>query len=50
MILAIGSLVDLNQAPASPHAEMYHHLARASITAIPLMEEPNFDLLHALVS
>ena len=49
MVLAIGSLVDLNRPLGSLHGEAYHHLARAAICEIPLMEEPDFDVLHALV-
>ncbi|KAF7767920.1 transcriptional regulator family: Fungal Specific TF [Agaricus bisporus var. burnettii] len=48
MVLSIGSLVDLNQPLGSLHGEAYHHLARASVCEIPLMEEPDFDVLHAL--
>lgn len=50
MILSIGSLVDLRRPLGSLHGEAYHHLARASVCEIPLMEEPDFDVLHALVS
>ncbi|KAF8073426.1 hypothetical protein FPV67DRAFT_1477758 [Lyophyllum atratum] len=48
MILSIGSLVDLNRPLGSLYGEAYHHLARASVCEIPLMEEPDFDVLHAL--
>ncbi|ESK95817.1 hypothetical protein Moror_12429 [Moniliophthora roreri MCA 2997] len=48
MVLSIGSLVDLNKPLGSLHGEAYHHLARASVCEIPLMEEPDFDELHAL--
>ncbi|KAF9453101.1 hypothetical protein P691DRAFT_659182, partial [Macrolepiota fuliginosa MF-IS2] len=48
MVLSIGSLVDLTQPLGSLHGEAYHHLARASVCEIPLMEEPDFDVLHAL--
>ena len=50
MHLSIGSLVDLNRPLGSLHGEAYHHLARAAVCEIPLMEEPDFDVLHALVS
>ncbi|KAG6844716.1 hypothetical protein H0H87_004439 [Tephrocybe sp. NHM501043] len=50
MILSIGSLVDLSRPLGSLYGEAYHHLARAAVCEIPLMEEPNFDVLHALVS
>ena len=49
MVLSIGSLVDLNQPIGSVYGEAYHHLARAAVCEIPLMEEPDFDVLHALV-
>ena len=49
MILSIGSLVDLNKPLGNLYGEAYHHLARASVCEIPLMEEPDFDVLHALV-
>ncbi|KAJ7095719.1 hypothetical protein B0H15DRAFT_826810 [Mycena belliarum] len=48
MVLSIGSLVDLTRPLGSLHGEAYHHLARASVCEIPLMEEPDFDELHAL--
>lgn len=50
MILSIGSLMDLNRPIGSLYGEAYHHLARASICEIPLMEEPDFDVIHALAS
>lgn len=49
MVLSIGSLVDLQKPLGSLHGEAYHHLARAAVCEIPLMEEPDFDVLHALV-
>ena len=49
MHLSIGSIVDLNRPLGSLHGEAYHHLARAAVCEIPLMEEPDFDVLHALV-
>lgn len=49
MVLSIGSLVDLGRPIGSLHGEAYHHMARASVCEIPLMEEPDFDTLHALV-
>ncbi|KAG6853952.1 hypothetical protein C0991_012276 [Blastosporella zonata] len=48
MILSIGSLVDLSRPLGSLYGEAYHHLARAAVCEIPLMEEPDFDVLHAL--
>lgn len=50
MILSIGSLVDLARPLGSLYGEAYHHLARAAVCEIPLMEEPDFDVLHCLVS
>lgn len=49
MVLSIGNLVDLNKPLGNLYGEAYHHLARASVCEIPLMEEPDFDTLHALV-
>ncbi|KAJ6508508.1 hypothetical protein C8R45DRAFT_967653 [Mycena sanguinolenta] len=48
MVLSIGSLVDLSRPLGSLYGEAYHHLARAAVCEIPLMEEPDFDELHAL--
>ncbi|KAL0961371.1 hypothetical protein HGRIS_006327 [Hohenbuehelia grisea] len=53
MILAVGSLVDLTQPPTSPCAEgvvaeRFHHLARAALCEIPVMEETNTDTITAL--
>ncbi|KAE9405690.1 hypothetical protein BT96DRAFT_988202 [Gymnopus androsaceus JB14] len=48
MVLSIGNLVDLNKPLGNLYGEAYHHLARASVCEIPLMEEPDFDTLHAL--
>lgn len=49
MVLSIGSLVDLNKPLGNLYGEAYHHLARAAVCEIPLMEEPDFDVLHTLV-
>ncbi|KAF9561089.1 hypothetical protein CPC08DRAFT_664768 [Agrocybe pediades] len=48
MHLSIGSLVDLSRPMSTLYGEAYHHLARAAVCEIPLMEEPDFDVLHAL--
>ncbi|KAF8718916.1 hypothetical protein AX14_011677 [Amanita brunnescens Koide BX004] len=48
MVLSIGSLVDLNKPLGNLYGEAYHHLARAAVCEIPLMEEPDFDVLHTL--
>jgi len=50
MYLSIGSIVDLSRPLGTLYGEAYHHLARAAVCEIPLMEEPDFDVLHALVS
>lgn len=50
IMLAMGTLVDLNQPNDSPQAEVYHHLARASLCEMNLMDEPSLDLLQTLVS
>jgi hypothetical protein len=49
MVLAVGCLVDLNQPSDCPDAEKYHHLARASLCEIPIMEDTNIDAVVALV-
>ena len=49
MICAVGCLVDLNQPSDSPDAEKYHHLARAALCEIPVMEDANVDAIVALV-
>ncbi|KAF9523896.1 hypothetical protein CPB83DRAFT_862092 [Crepidotus variabilis] len=48
MYLSIGSIVDLSRPLGTLYGEAYHHLARAAVCEIPLMEEPDFDCLHAL--
>lgn len=48
IMMAIGTLVDLNQPNDSPRAETYHRLARASLCEMNLMDEPSFDLLQTL--
>jgi hypothetical protein len=50
MYLSVGSVVDLSRPLGTLYGEAYHHLARAAVCEIPLMEEPDFDVLHALVS
>jgi hypothetical protein len=49
MVLAIGCRVDTNQPANSPNAEVYHHLARAAISEVPVFHEPSLDVLHGLV-
>ncbi|KAL4080941.1 hypothetical protein J3A83DRAFT_4085274 [Scleroderma citrinum] len=48
IMMATGTLVDLNQPNDSPRAEIYHRLARASLCEMNLMDEPSFDLLQTL--
>lgn len=48
IMMAMGTLVDLNQQNDSPKAELYHHLARASLCEMNLMDEPSLDLLQTL--
>ncbi len=50
MHLSIGSLVDQTRPLSSLNGEAYHHLASAAVCEISLMEEPDFDVLQALVS
>ena len=49
MVLSIGSLIDLNKPLGNLYGKAYHHLACVSVCEIPLMEEPDVDLLHTLV-
>ncbi|KAL4252529.1 Zinc cluster transcription factor 30 [Pleurotus pulmonarius] len=61
MIMAVGTLVDLTEPPyqhsassldalqiLESRAEQYHHLARAALCEIPVMEETNIDTIIAL--
>ncbi|KAI6114167.1 hypothetical protein F5141DRAFT_1187796 [Pisolithus sp. B1] len=48
IMMAMGTLVDLNQQNDSPRAELYHRLARASLCEMNLMDEPSLDLLQTL--
>lgn len=48
IMMAMGTLVDLNQRNDSPKAELYHRLARASLCEMNLMDEPSLDLLQTL--
>lgn len=48
IMMAMGTLVDLNQQNDSPRAELYYHLARASLCEMNLMDEPSLDLLQTL--
>ena len=50
MILAIGSVVDLTHGPARGRAEHFHHLARAALCEVPVMDDTSFDAVNALVS
>ena len=48
MILAVGCLVDLERVPNHPDSEKYHHLARASLCEIPVMEDTNVETIYVL--
>jgi hypothetical protein len=49
MILAVGCLVDLqNRGADHPDTEKYHHLARACLCELPVMEETSVDAITAL--
>jgi hypothetical protein len=52
MYFSIGPIVDLSWPLGALYGEAYHQLARAAVCEIPLklMKEPDFDVLHALVS
>ena len=48
LIFAIGTLVDLNQAPENTEAERFHHVARAAICLRSVIEKPSFETIQAL--
>ncbi|THH01564.1 hypothetical protein EW026_g1152 [Hermanssonia centrifuga] len=48
MILAIGSVVDLQRGPDRGTAEKYHRLARAALCEVPVMDDTSFDAVNAL--
>ncbi len=49
MILAIGSVVDVRGSDKEL-AEKYHHLARAALCEVPIMDDTSTDAVNALVS
>lgn len=49
MILAIGSLVDINAPAYNIEAEKYHQLARAALFQNGLFDEPTVNAVQALV-
>lgn len=49
MVLAIGSRMDTKQNHQELHAEKYHHLARAALCEVPVMDDTSIDAVHALV-
>lgn len=49
MILAIGSVVDPRVLDKQV-AEKYHHLARAALCEVPIMDDTSIDAVNALVS
>lgn len=50
MILAMGSMVDLQHGPDRQNAEKYHSLARAVLCEVPVMDDTSLDAVNALVS
>lgn len=48
MVLAIGSLVDMNQEPESADGERYHQLARAALCESQIMEDTTVDTIITL--
>ena len=50
MVLAIGSLMDMNQSAYGIEAEKYHQLARVALLQTSLFEEPTMSAVQALVS
>lgn len=49
MNLAIGSVVSESEPIGSLSGEAYHHLSRAALCEIPLLDIPEFDLVHTIV-
>jgi hypothetical protein len=50
VVIAFGVQVDDSQPADLPScAEVYYHLARAALCAMPIMEHPDLDLIQALV-
>ncbi|KAH9950592.1 hypothetical protein B0H21DRAFT_866625 [Amylocystis lapponica] len=48
MILAIGSIVDLDDEQNRQESEKYHHLARAALCEVPVIDDPSFDTINSL--
>ncbi|KAF7422349.1 hypothetical protein PC9H_010505 [Pleurotus ostreatus] len=48
MNLAIGSVVSESEPIGSLSGEAYHHLSRAALCEIPLLDIPEFDLVHTI--
>jgi hypothetical protein len=49
IVLAIGCLMDTNQAPFNLEAEKYYHLSRAALFQHALMDDPTLHAVQALV-
>lgn len=41
--------MDLSLSQQERHAEKYHHLARAALCEVPVMDDTSIDAVHALV-
>ena len=50
MILAMGSMVDLQHGPDRQSADKFHYLARAVLCEVPVMDDTSLDAVNALVS
>lgn len=50
MILAMGSLMDLEQPAHSPQAMQYFHLGRAALAIKPIFEDQSIQAIQTLVS
>lgn len=50
MILAMGTVVDLEHTHSSQDAERYHQLARAALCETSVLHDPSIDTISALVS
>jgi hypothetical protein len=49
MVLALGTLVDLNMSAHSPEATEYYQLARAALAIDSVLDEPSIPGIQALV-
>lgn len=49
LVLAIGCHVDVDRPNSAAIAEQYFHFGRVAACELPIVNDPNEDLLHAMV-